>query len=314
MATAADPDAPAIPLAIPPASRKVGPWRLTHAPAKINLGLRITGRRDDGYHLLDSLVVFADVGDHVAIRETAEAPAFALRGPFAQALAGAAASDNLVVAAAAAFRQTFGGPEVDIVLWKRLPVASGIGGGSADAAASLRLLADVRDIPLRHPKLLELAFRLGADTPMCLMGRTVRVGGVGERLAPAPALPPLPAVLVNAGAPVATPAVFRARTGPFSDPGSLAAAYADVDAVAQALRRFGNDLTAPALTLAPSIRPVLIALQASAGVAFAGMSGSGGTCFALYADMPAARAAARDVRARNPQWWAVATRLNGAPD
>lgn len=300
MATAAEP-----PL------RLAGSWRFARAPAKVNLGLRATGRRDDGYHLLDSLVVFAGIGDHVALRpavDGAERTTLALRGPFADALAGQPAADNLAVRAAERFRQAFGGPAVDIVLWKHLPVASGIGGGTADAAAILRLLADIAGVARDAPPLTALALALGADGPMCLAGRTARVSGVGETLGPAPAMPPLPAVLVNPGVPISTPDAFRARTGPFSDAADLADAYPDVAAVAAAVGAFGNDLTPAAIALAPVIGDVLEALVGSAGALVAGMSGSGATCFALYPDLAAARRAALTLA--RPDWWVQATTLN----
>lgn len=301
MATAAD----------PPPIRRVGDWRITRAPAKINLGLRIVGRRADGYHLLDSLVAFAAFSDHVALRPTASAPRLVVLGPFAAALAGEPTAGNLALLAAAAFRDAFGGPASDIVLWKRLPVASGIGGGSADAAATLRLIAAAVGYDPAAADLARLALALGADVPMCLAGQTARVGGVGEVIGPAPVLPPLPAVLLNPGVPVATPAVFRARDGDFSRAAALDAAYRDVSGAAGALARFGNDLTRPASAVAPEIAEALAALRASDGVVHAGMSGSGATCYGLYPERrDAALAAAALGRARR-DWWVRSTVLNG---
>ncbi|MEQ9124570.1 MAG: 4-(cytidine 5'-diphospho)-2-C-methyl-D-erythritol kinase [Alphaproteobacteria bacterium] len=310
MATAAEAEPAAPRPSIGP--RPAGPWRFGRAPAKVNLGLRVTGRRGDGYHLLDSLAVFAGAGDCVAVRPVADGSTettLSLRGPFAGALAGQPMGDNLAVRAAESFRQAFGGPAVDIVLWKHLPVASGIGGGTADAAAVIRLLADMARIAPHAPPLLALALALGADGPMCLAGRTARVSGVGEALGPAPAMPPLPAVLVNPGVPISTPDAFRGRTGPFSPIASLAEAYPDVRSVAAAVEAFGNDLTPAAAALAPAVADVLDALNGSAGAACAGMSGSGATCFALFPDAAAARQAARTLA--RPGWWARATTLNG---
>lgn len=290
--------------------RSVGPWRIDRAPAKVNLGLRIVGRREDGYHLLDSLVVFADLADHVAIRPTDAPPGLRVRGPFAAALRADAAADNLAMRAARRFRDRFGGDRVDIALWKRLPVAAGIGGGTADAAAVLRLLASARGMALDDPQLAALALDLGADGPMCLAGRAARVGGIGERLDAAPAMPPLPAVLVNPGVPVSTPAVFNARRGPFSRPGVIDAAYTDPAAVARALSGFGNDLTRPAAAVAPVIDAALSDLAADA--VFSGMSGSGATCFGLYSSHASAAAAARKLRATRPDWFVAATTLHAS--
>lgn len=286
------------------------PWRIDRAPAKVNLGLRIVGRRDDGYHLLDSLVVFARHSDHVAARPAIKTEGdLRLTGPFAQDLAGE--PDNLVLAAARAFQRRFGGPSLEIVLWKRLPVASGVGGGSADAAAVLRLAAGFAGVAEDDPALAALALDLGADVPMCLAGRAVRVGGIGEELGEAPQMPPLPAILCNPNVPVATPAVFKARVGPFSDAAVVADGYDDVAEIAKLLADFGNDLTTPALSVAPEIADVLAALGRQEGALFAGMSGSGATCFALFDTDAAAAAAAGRMRAARPDWRTMATRLNG---
>lgn len=286
---------------------EAGPWRLTRAQAKINLGLRVVGRRADGYHLLDSLVAFADIGDHIALRP-GRTTKLQVSGPFGPALAGTATADNLVVQAAERFIGRFGGTAVDIRLWKRLPVASGIGGGSADAAAVLRLLAALAGMPEDDPDLAALALTLGADVPMCLGGAPARVGGIGETLGPAPHLPPLPAVLANCGAPVATPAVFQARRGKFSEPAALAKRYDTPAALAVDLRIFGNDLTAAATTVAPGIVCTLEAL--TPGALFAGMSGSGATCFALHPTAEAARLAAKALRRARPGWWVQPACLN----
>lgn len=288
------------------AATNVG-WRVAHAPAKINLGLRIVGRREDGYHLLDSLVVFASIGDHVAVRASEGAPRLTVRGPFAHAVADTPPEANLAVRAAAAFRAAFGGPAHDIRLWKRLPVAAGIGGGSSDAATVLRLLAAAEGVSLEDPDLHALALGLGADVPMCLDPKPARIGGVGETLTPAPVMPRLPAVLVNPGFPLSTPAVFKARQGDFSKPGDMADGYDDIGALAADIDRFGNDLTVPATALAPAIDDALSDLRRSALAA--GMSGSGATCFGLYADERSARAAAD--QASMAGRWAVPTILNG---
>lgn len=289
------------------AARADSPWRLAHAPAKVNLGLRVVGRRDDGYHLLDSLIVFATVSDHVAIAP-AEADAIFIRGPFAGGLAQDDPADNLALTAARRFRSAFGGGPVCIRLWKRLPVAAGIGGGSSDAAAVLRLLADERGLDRQDPDLIALALSLSADTPMCLNGRALRASGVGEILEAPPTMPTLPAVLVNPGVPVSTPSVFRARHGDFSARALLHGGYSDIRGVAAALEEFGNDLTTPAIVVAPIIGDVLTDLQAAS--LFAGMSGSGATCFGLYETDAAAHHAAAALRRTRPSWWVATTRFN----
>jgi 4-diphosphocytidyl-2-C-methyl-D-erythritol kinase len=268
----------------------------------------VLGRRADGYHLLDSLVVFAEVGD-VLRAEPAAALTLDVTGPFAAALRGEA--DNLVLRAARMLAEAAGiAPRVQLVLEKRLPVASGIGGGSADAAATLRLLARVWGLA---PTPLELALRLGADVPVCLVGRPARMRGVGEALAPAPPLPPgLGLVLVNPGVAVSTPAVFRARTGAFSTPLDLPqSGWADAAALAGDLRRMNNDLEAPALALEPAIGEVLAVLRGLPGTLLARMSGSGATCFALFATV----AEARDATAllARPGWWVWGGGLAAAP-
>lgn len=262
----------------------------------MNLALHVLGRRADGYHVLDSLVVFAQVGD--ALRaEPAEALSLTVTGPFAAALTGE--GENLVLRAARALAAARGiAAGARLTLDKRLPVASGIGGGSADAAAALRLLARLWRVPLAPA---ELALTLGADVPVCLAGRAARMGGIGDALAPAPRLPPCGLVLVNPGVAVATPAVFRARGGAFSQPLDLPAGWTDAASMAADLTRLGNDLEAPALALQPAIGHVLAALRSLPGALLTRMSGSGATCFALFASAEAARKAA--ARVARPDWW-----------
>ena len=278
------------------------------APAKLNLYLHVLGRRADGYHLLDSLVVFADVGDVVTARP---APALTLEiaGPFAGALQDDLA-ENLVWRAATALAERAGiEPKAALALEKNLPVASGIGGGSSDAAAALKALGELWQLDLGERRFQGLAESLGADVPVCLFGEPAWIGGIGEAVAPAPALPPCSVVLTNPGLSVATPAVFKARTGSFSEPARFEAAPADAAALARLLETRRNDLTAPALSLAPEISEVLRALEAEAGVLIARMSGSGATCFALCADEGAALTAARRLSAAHSRWWVAAGKL-----
>jgi 4-diphosphocytidyl-2-C-methyl-D-erythritol kinase len=262
------------------------------APAKVNLFLHVTGRRADGYHLLDSLAVFPAVGD-VVTAEPADALSLAVTGPFAAGLQ--AEPDNLLLRAARLLRP---GAGAALTLEKNLPVASGIGGGSADAAAALRLLARLWGV---EGSLHTAALALGADVPVCLESAPARMGGVGEVLGSAPVLPVFGMVLVNPGVAVATPAVFKARQGAFSPPAILPETWPDAAAMAADLRGCMNDLQAPAIALAPVIGEVLAALTALPGALLARMSGSGATCFALFATPAGAAAAAAHVA--RPGWW-----------
>jgi 4-diphosphocytidyl-2-C-methyl-D-erythritol kinase len=272
------------------------------APAKVNLALHVTGRRNDGYHRLDSLVVFAEVGDVLRARAGGDL-SLTVTGRFAAALA--TEPDNLVLRAARALAAAAGiAATAALTLEKNLPVASGIGGGSADAAAALRLLARLWRIAPPDPV---LALRLGADVPVCLAGRPARMGGIGEALSAIPALPPCGLALVNPGVGVATREVFAARAGAFSPPLPAPEAWPDAAALAGWLARERNDLEAPALRVQPAIGGVLAAVRARPGCLLARMSGSGATCFGLFAD-PAAAAAAADALAR-PGWWTWGGRI-----
>ncbi len=275
------------------------------APAKVNLYLHVTGRRADGYHLLDSLAVFGPAADEVTA-EPAEGLSLTLDGPFGAGLA--AETDNLVLRAARALAETAGlAPGAALRLTKRLPIASGIGGGSADAAAALRLLDRLWGLSLGEARLAGIAARLGADVPVCLASGPMRMQGVGEVLSPAPALPDCGLLLVNPGLALATPAVFRAREGGFTPPAALPGAWADAAAMARDLEALRNDLEAPAIRLCPPIAEVLAALRALPGCLLARMSGSGATCFGLFATPAAAEAAAP---ALPGGWWRSAGALH----
>jgi 4-diphosphocytidyl-2-C-methyl-D-erythritol kinase len=270
------------------------------APAKVNLALHVLGRRADGYHLLDSLVVFARVGDRLHAAE-ADDLALTVSGPFCDVLADEA--DNLVLRAARLLAEAAGiVPRARLLLDKHLPVASGIGGGSADAAAALRLLSRLWRLDLPDADLAAIALRLGADVPVCLAGRPARMAGIGEQLTPAPDLPDCGLVLLNPGVAVPTGAVFRARAAAFSASLDLPRAWPDAAAMAAGLTAMANDLEPPALALQPAIATALAALRAVPGCLLARMSGSGATCWALFADVPSAEAAAASVG--RPGWWA----------
>jgi len=282
------------------------------APAKLNLYLHVLGRRADGYHELDSLVAFAACHDLVEIRE-AGAFRFEIDGPFAEALAAEDPERNLAVRAARALAEAVGRPlDVEIVLTKNLPVAGGIGGGSSDAAAVLRLLSMLWDLPQDHPALARVAPGLGADVPVCLHGRTAYFGGIGDRIDPAPVLPETWIVLVNPGISLPTKDVFAARTGAFGSVGRLERTPRDAQDLAELLRMRGNDLTEPALGLVPVVGEALAALDATPDCLLSRMSGSGATCFGLYRDAEAAMLAAHLIRRVRPGWWVQATALIAA--
>jgi 4-diphosphocytidyl-2-C-methyl-D-erythritol kinase len=269
------------------------------APAKINLFLHVVGKRADGYHLLDSLAVFAAVGDRLSA-VPAGTLSLTVTGPFAAGLGGEA--DNLVLRAARTLADAAGVvPRAALVLDKHLPVASGIGGGSADAAASLRLLCRVWGLPADPAVLQPLAARLGADVPVCLRGQPTRMAGIGEQLEPAPRLPPCGLVLVNSGVAVSTADVFRARRAAFSVPAELPTGWPDAQAMATSLLSLTNDLEAPALALCPVIADTLAALRSRPDCLLARMSGSGATCFGLFPTASQAERAA--ARLGRPGWW-----------
>jgi 4-diphosphocytidyl-2-C-methyl-D-erythritol kinase len=269
--------------------------------AKVNLTLQVIGRRGDGYHELESLVVFADVGDRLLL-ENSDALTLKVEGPFAAALAGA--GDNLVLRAAGALAARAGGPVgAAMTLIKNLPVASGIGGGSADAAAALRGLARLWRLDLPAAELEALALTLGADVPVCLRGGAAVMSGIGEALQPVPALPPLWLLLVNPGVAVSTPAVFAERQGAFSTLAEPRLPPLGLPAFIDWLAVRGNDLEAPACRLAPAVAAVLAALKTLPECLLARMSGSGATCFGLFENEPAARAAAEAVARRHRDWW-----------
>ncbi|WP_448657837.1 4-(cytidine 5'-diphospho)-2-C-methyl-D-erythritol kinase [Sphingomonas sp. CJ99] len=269
------------------------------APAKINLALHVRARRPDGYHELETLFAFVEAGDTVTVAP-ADRDGFALSGQFSAQLG--AGDDNLVIRARDRFRSGFGLPAVRILLDKQLPVASGIGGGSADAAATLRALARMQGIAVDDPTLLAIADALGSDVPACLLSRTAIGRGRGEALVPVVGHPGQPVLLVNPGIAVSTAQVFARWDG--VDRGALPDGP-DIMAAAGAGR---NDLYPPALEVAPSIAEPMRWLAGQPGAGLVRMSGSGATCFALFDSNDAARAAAERGRAHS-HWWVRATQL-----
>ena len=291
-------------------------YRLS-APAKLNLYLHVTGRRDDGYHLLDSLVVFAAVGDGVDVAP-ADDLSLAVTGRFAAALGDTASDDNLVMRAARLLHQEAGlGTDCGATmrLEKRLPVAAGLGGGSADAAAVLHGLCALWDISPSDDDLARLAISLGADLPACLARRPVFVGGIGENLDPAPALPAMHVALVNPGVVLSTASVFAALgSHSAARDGRFAEAPGDAAGLAALMAARTNDLEGAAVALCPAVFDVLAALNRQPGCLLARMSGSGATCFGLFDTAAAAAAAAQAITEGQPAWWTASAPLLSAAD
>jgi 4-diphosphocytidyl-2-C-methyl-D-erythritol kinase len=279
------------------------------APAKVNLTLHVLGRRSDGYHEIESLVTFADVGDRLTF-VAGDSLALEVVGPTA-GVAGAD-SDNLVLKAARALAARIEGLRLGAFrLDKQLPVAAGLGGGSSDAAAALRLLARANRLLPDDERVGAAARATGADVPVCLDPHPRVMRGIGELLSKPLSLPKLPAVLVNPRVAVPTKDVFAALAAPALSTSAGAddviSDATDFESVVSALSGRRNDLEVPALRLAPVIAAVLAALRASSGCRLARMSGSGATCFSLFSSASAAQAAARDIAAANPGWWVRAT-------
>lgn len=282
------------------------------AHAKINLYLHVTGRRDDGYHLLDSLAIFAASGDELTASTAHSLGAqpddvtLEIDGPFAEGLADC--DDNLILRAARSVKRvrTSGSASaLHLKLTKNLPVASGIGGGSADAAAALRIMAAHWEVD--KAQIPALARDLGADVPVCLAQRPARMRGIGEALSAAPAMPPFHLLLVNPGVAVSTPAIFtswRADHGRFRQEVKLPPAWPDLDALISFLNQTSSDLQDPARANYPIIDQVLTLIASLPACRMARMSGSGATCFGIFADAGEAAQAARHCRAKG--WWAEA--------
>jgi 4-diphosphocytidyl-2-C-methyl-D-erythritol kinase len=282
----------------------------SRAPAKVNLMLRVGARRADGLHELESLVVFADIVDELSL--DAERPrAIEVVGPLRAACGPAA--DNLVLKAAASLSaRLFDLKLGHFTLLKRIPVAAGLGGGSADAAAALRLLAQANALSLADHRLQDAARATGADVPVCLDPRPRFMRGVGEKLSSPLQLPPLPAVLVNPRIALPTAEVFAAfDAAPPPAPAASAApaAFAGREDLFAFLRAQPNDLEGAAMALQPAVGEVLQALRALPACRLARMSGSGATCFGLFETPDAAAGAARRLRQARPEWWIEETML-----
>jgi len=284
---------------------------MSKARAKINLALHVTGRRGDGYHLLDSLVVFADIGDllHIA---PAQQTGLDIVGPFGDGLR--VESDNLVLQAFHSLSNALQHSLscTDFRLEKNLPVSSGIGGGSADAAAALNGLVDLWQVDIDRNELAKIALTLGADVPVCLAGNNCRMQGIGEDLT-AVDFPRMDCVLINPGVGVSTPEVFKELALPIDRP-----AFAPLSDLPDGKQISGwiewlaasrNDLQDAAIKLTPVIEQTLAALEQTGSCQLARMSGSGATCFGLFANGDDARKAAETIASDHPDWWVVATQV-----
>jgi 4-diphosphocytidyl-2-C-methyl-D-erythritol kinase len=277
------------------------------APAKINLTLRVLGRRADGYHALESLVAFAELSDTLKLAP-GDAPALDVSGPFAAACGPPA--DNLVLKACAALRERVAGLQAGrFSLVKNIPVAAGLGGGSADAAAALRLLARCNGMTFDDARLMQAARAVGADVPVCLDPQARIMRGVGDELSAPLKMPPLAALLVNPGVALATRDVFAKYSAGHASEKSIGDVPRTADTAIAYLAVFDNDLTPAAIACAPAIAAALEGLRALAGVRLARMSGSGATCFALFGSAPEAAAAARQLSAARSDWWVYPTTL-----
>ncbi|MDD3181777.1 MAG: 4-(cytidine 5'-diphospho)-2-C-methyl-D-erythritol kinase [Alphaproteobacteria bacterium] len=275
----------------------------TFAPAKINLYLHVTGRRADGYHFLDSLVAFTNIGDKVRL-EPADSFSFEIEGPMAAALRGQDPESNLAVRAVRLLASELNKPmKGKLTLTKNLPIASGIGGGSTDAAAALRLFATREGMPPDAALLHSIASSLGQDIPCCLAAQTCYFRDIGNVTDPGPELPLTHIVLVNPNQSLPTPSVYKARTGGFSASAQLEAVPQTTHELVEMLTARSNDLTQAAMSLCPVIGDVLTVIAGQPDCLLSRMSGSGATCFGLFADRSSAKIAAMALYSAYPDWW-----------
>ena len=278
------------------------------APAKINLFLHITGKRDDGFHLLQSLMVFVDVGDELTFAPY-DGLFLDIDGPFASDL-NVAPHDNLIYKAARLLADEYRVPaKARISLRKNLPVASGVAGGSSDAATALRGLVRLWRLPEENERLQKIARQLGADVPACLAHKPVWAEGIGEKMTWMPHLPQFHMVMVNPIVPTPTPEVFRRFGARFSPPLQYSGRRKSMQEWIADLSRYRNDLSDAARTVTPQIADVLRAIEATPNCHFARLSGSGATCFGIYDSPAAVHAAVNKLRASYPDWWVSAASL-----
>lgn len=289
--------------------------RSIFAPAKINLFLHITGQTHDAYHTLDSLVSFADIGDNITLSPSPSF-SFEIRGPFANGFSAedkgsTINSGNLVVKAARALSQIADKSlNVKIILEKNLPLTSGLGGGSADAAATLWGLQDFWDLPRNTDYLMPLMRKLGADIPVCMLSAPTLMRGIGDQLSSAPAMPEIPIVLVAPNEACSTKDVFLKHDRSFQNPVDLPKTFSSVQNLVNTLRGLDNDLTDAAIDLVPGIANVLNALEQQSTCLLARMSGSGASCFGIFESEKQAEKAAHAIQTDNPDWWVSTAWLN----
>lgn len=270
--------------------------------AKVNLYLHVCNRLDNGYHELDSLICFAQTGDVITVSPQ-DHLSLEITGPMAVYLKDEPLDENLVMRAARALQKLCKTEQgAHIVLDKRLPVAAGVGGGSGDAAATLKALCKLWNVFPDPVGMDALTLSLGADVPICMKSHAAHVAGIGEEITPLPPLPEFWMVLVNPMVALSTPAVFKARDSAFSPAMPMAGEY-EAGAFIQALKERSNDLTAPAIKLAPEVAQVITVLEKTDGADLFRMSGSGATCFALYASEALAKSAEEAIGKAYPAWW-----------
>ncbi len=281
------------------------------ARAKLNLFLQVVGRRADGYHLLDSLVAFASTADLVTA-QPAERLSLSVSGPFAQHAG--PDNENLVLRAARALQTATGCIQgAALFVEKNIPAGAGLGGGSSDAAMTLRVLNEIWELDLSLNGLAKIALTLGADVPVCVYAQAAHMSGIGENVLPIDPLPAIDMVLVHPGQSLATPAVFKALAGRYSGQARpLPANISAPSALMELLNQTTNDLEAPARELLPAIDQILESLRSRPGCVLARMSGSGSACFGLFADSNAASAAAGHIQQTQPQWWVQSGKLEQA--
>lgn len=274
------------------------------APAKVNLYLHVVGKRPDGYHLLDSLFVFADYGDKISVEKDDHLSLTVLNSDLS------CGEDNIIIKAARKLAVFLGiEPTVKIVLEKNLPIASGIGGGSTDAAATLLALIQLWNVQISRENLLKIALELGADVPSCIEKIPVQVAGIGEVLTPAPQLPKLAMILMNPNKPVSTPQIFKSRKPIFTEAKPFLHDISDINEFIAELKKRHNDLQSTACEIEPAVADVLSAFAENPLTLFSQMSGSGGTCFGLYKTDEDAEQAMSVFKQNHPNWWIQKTAI-----
>lgn len=274
------------------------------APAKVNLYLHVVGKRPDGYHLLDSLFVFADYGDKISVEQDDHLSLTVLNSDLS------CGEDNIIIKATRKLANFFGiEPNVKIILEKNLPIASGIGGGSTDAAATLLALIQLWNVQISRENLLKIALELGADVPSCIEKIPVQVAGIGEVLTPAPQLPKLAMILMNPNKPVSTPQIFKTRKPIFTEAKPFLHDISDIDEFIAELKKRHNDLQSTACEIEPAVADVLSVFAENSLTLFSQMSGSGGTCFGLYRTEDDAEQAVKVFKSHHPEWWIQKTSI-----